>query len=88
MTRPLSAVMLREMKQPIESASEQQGRWVPSKTYAGFYNISAQTLTNWRYADRKAGRTSAAPGFPVYRYFGRCVRYYLETASGAPNLAA
>jgi hypothetical protein len=32
-------------------------------------------LANWRYQDRKAGRSGAAPGFPEYRLFGGCVRY-------------
>lgn len=53
------------------------GRWVTEKLYADLHGLSKQTLTNWRYRDRKAGRDQAGPGYPQYRYFGHAVRYWL-----------
>jgi hypothetical protein len=63
------------------------GRWVTGKVYGEIHNIHPQTLANWRYFDRKAGRRQAEPGYPVYRYFGKAVRYWLATSS-VPGLAA
>lgn len=48
------------------------------KVFARFHSLAPQTLANWRYQDRKAGRTTAGPGFPQYRRFGKAVRYRLE----------
>jgi hypothetical protein len=53
-------------------------RWVTEQAYATIHSISRQTLTNWRYQDKRAGRDHAAPGFPEYRRFGRAVRYRLR----------
>lgn len=54
------------------------GRWINERLFAELHGLAAQTLCNWRYRDRKAGRTGAAPGYPQYRYFGGAVRYWLE----------
>jgi hypothetical protein len=54
------------------------GRWVTEQVFSEIHSISRQTLANWRYRDRLAGRTEAAPGFPIYRRFGKAVRYLLE----------
>jgi hypothetical protein len=54
------------------------GQWVSEKVYASSKQLSAQTLTNWRYRDRLAGRSEAAPGYPIYRRFGRAVRYWMD----------
>lgn len=53
------------------------GRWVTAATYARVAGISIQTLANWRYKDRRAGRKEAQPDKPRYRYFGAAVRYWL-----------
>jgi hypothetical protein len=53
------------------------GRWVTEKLFADFHGLSRQTLCNWRYRDRKAGRDQAESGYPQYRRFGRAVRYWL-----------
>ena len=70
-------------------ASEFQlaGRWVTERLFAEIHDIHPQTLANWRYFDRKAGRRQAEPGYPVYRYFGKAVRYWLAAPS-VPELAA
>ena len=60
-----------------ELADELGGRWVTDRVYSQLHEISRQTLANWRYRDRKAGRTQAAPGYPIYRHFGEAVRYWL-----------
>jgi hypothetical protein len=52
-------------------------RWVSEKVFAEIHGLSRQTLTNWRYRDRRAGRREAPPGYPQYRYFGSAVRYKL-----------
>jgi hypothetical protein len=77
------------MKEVAEStaAQKQLGRWVTERVYAEIYGLNYQTLCNWRYRDRKAGRNCAPPGFPQYRRFGRAVRYWLES-SPVPGLAA
>ena len=54
------------------------GRWVSEKAYAESKGLAPQTLCNWRYRDRLAGRTEAAPGYPIYRRFGRAVRYWMD----------
>jgi len=53
------------------------GRWVTEKTYALAFNLSRQTLANWRFRDRKAGRSEAQADFPQYKRFGRAVRYWV-----------
>ena len=63
------------------------GRWVTDRTYSELHAISRQTLANWRARDRRAGRTGAAPGYPVYRYYGRAVRYWLDADAGRPEAA-
>jgi hypothetical protein len=63
---------------PIADLTRLAGRWVTEARYAETYSISRQSLANWRYRDRQAGRTEAGPGFPVYRRFGKAVRYLLE----------
>lgn len=55
-------------------------KWVSDLEYSEQYGIHRQTLANWRAKDRKAGRSSAPPGFPTYKYFGRCVRYRIDLA--------
>jgi hypothetical protein len=55
----------------------QPGRWIKEAEFASIHGLSRQTLCNWLYRDRKAGRTQAASGYPQYRYFGRAVRYWL-----------
>lgn len=55
------------------------GSWITEKDFARTYKLSPRTLTNWRYRDRKEGRTEAAPGYPIYKYFGRSVRYFLPS---------
>jgi hypothetical protein len=65
----------------------QSGRWVTEKTYSAAYSICKQTLTNWRYRDRLAGRAGALPGYPVYRRFGRAIRYWLPAETGGYNAA-
>ena len=57
----------------------EKSRWVSEKAYATRHGLSRQTLCNWRYRDRLAGRTEAEVGFPVYRKFGQAVRYLLES---------
>ncbi len=55
------------------------GRWVTEREYAALHSLHPATLCNWRFRDRKAGRTEAAPGFPAYRRFGKAVRYWLAS---------
>lgn len=69
-------IMLQVAQATIEQHSI--GRWVSEAVYAHNYGISRQTLTNWRYQDRQAGRSVARDGYPVYRRFGRAVRYWLS----------
>jgi hypothetical protein len=56
---------------------EQGGRWVSGRIYAAVRGLAEQTLINWRYQDRVLGLTGARPGFPIYRRWGRVVRYFL-----------
>lgn len=63
------------------------GRWVSEKVFAEIHGLAAQSLTNWRYRDRRAGRTGAGPGYPVYKYFGGAVRYWLPADGGRPEAA-
>jgi hypothetical protein len=50
-------------------------RWVRARAYSAGHDIPVQTLANWRYKDRRAGRVEALPGHPYYKYFGNTVRY-------------
>lgn len=54
-------------------------RWVTERIYAAMHGIARQTLTNWRWRDRQAGRDHAQPGYPQYRYFGSAVRYRIDS---------
>ncbi len=64
---------------------ETRGKWVTAHVFAELHSLSEQTLSNWRFQDRRAGRTEAAPGFPRYLRFGKAVRYWLP-ADEQPNL--
>ena len=55
-----------------------RGRWVTEQAYADTFGLARQTLANWRYLDGQGGRSEAAPGYPVYRRFGRAIRYWLD----------
>jgi hypothetical protein len=55
------------------------GKWVTERIYAELHSISRQTLANWRYRDRRAGRCQATIGYPQYRYFGSTVRYWVPS---------
>jgi hypothetical protein len=61
--------------------------WVTAERYSQIYSISVQTLANWRFKDRRAGRTEARPGFPRWRRFGRAVRYLLEEETSGDTAA-
>lgn len=63
---------------PTAEAPGQLRRWVSEREFAERHGLARQTLTQWRYQDRLAGRDSARPGFPAYRRFGRAVRYLVE----------
>lgn len=52
--------------------------WVSGKVFARIHGLHPQTLTNWRYRDRLAGRPCASTGYPDYKLFGRAVRYRLD----------
>lgn len=53
------------------------GRWVTERTYAEIHSLAKGSLANWRFRDRRAGRTEALPGYPRYKYWGTAVRYWL-----------
>lgn len=54
-----------------------EGRYLTPKLYSAITGIPEQTLTNWRYKDRRGGLKRAPAGFPEYKYFGPSVRYWL-----------
>lgn len=66
-----------ELQAPKTTQNVGPGRWVTERVYAEYHGLARQTLTNWRYRDRKAGRNHAEPGYPQYSYFGRAVRYWV-----------
>jgi hypothetical protein len=68
------------MQQKTYDSILTEGRWVTEATFSEIHGISRQTLANWRYRDRQAGRVGAASGYPVYKRFGRAVRYLLPAA--------
>jgi DNA-binding transcriptional regulator YiaG len=59
------------------AGEKRPGRWVTAAEFAAFAGVSVQTLANWRWKDRRAGRDGPGPGKPIYRRFGRAVRYFL-----------
>lgn len=70
------------------SETRPNGRWVRDVTFARITGLSRQTLANWRAADKRAGRTGPAEGYPIYRRFGRAVRYWLPDDGWVPGQAA
>jgi hypothetical protein len=65
-----------------------QGRWITEREFARIHGLARRTLTNCRYQDRKAGRHEDGPGVPLYRCFGRAVRYWLEAVNETLPVAA
>jgi hypothetical protein len=69
-----------------------RGYWVPTHVYAERFGLNAATLANKRHHDLQAGRSGPLPGEPIYRRFGRIVRYWIagdehETAVAVhPNI--
>jgi hypothetical protein len=75
----------------IEHTAEQyhqgaSGRWVTAMVYAKIFALSEGTLATWRFQDKNAqpAREAALPGYPVYRRFGRSIRYWLPVGSYDP----
>ena len=64
------------------------GREVTPKVYSALKGISENTLGAWRLEDQRAGRNEALPGKPVYRRYGRAIRYWLEPGSYDPAMLA
>jgi hypothetical protein len=62
-------------------------RWITEKEYASIHGLHRQTLANWRHVDKLAGREFAAAGYPVYKRFGRAIRYQVEVYTGAGSAA-
>lgn len=61
------------------ATSSSPGVWVTELKYANIYGLNRCTLARWRMEDRRAGLKVASAGYPVYKYFGRSVRYLIET---------
>lgn len=59
-------------------------RWISAREFSRLTGISPQTLANWRYQDRLAGREGPLPGYPLYRRFGGAIRYYLDPQLVSP----
>lgn len=70
----------------METRTDPAMRFVTEAKYAELRSLARQTLSNWRYRDRMAGRNHALPGYPTYRYFGTAVRYVLEDADAIRGL--
>lgn len=68
----------------MKDQSKSSGRWVTAKVYAKHFGLSIYVLANWRYDDKCAGRAQPESGFPVYKRFGRAVRYWLEVSEYNP----
>ena len=71
----------------MHAQQAQKPRWVTAARYSQIHSISVQTLANWRFKDRRDGRTEARAGFPRWRYFGRAVRYLLEEETSGHTAA-
>lgn len=54
-----------------------RGYWAPDTVYAAHFSISRGTLANKRHFDLVAGRSGPLPGEPIYRRFGRIIRYWI-----------
>jgi len=62
----------------FRALSQKVGTWVSEREYAALFGLSAATLANHRALDKRAGRTSARPGFPIYRKIGGSIRYLVS----------
>lgn len=69
-------------RKPPQSAAILQagGRWITARDYSELHSIPVKSLDAWRYRDHLQGRTTAAEGYPVYRRFGRSIRYWVPAA--------
>jgi hypothetical protein len=76
-------------KQQLEGSAQAlpKSRWVSERYFSSFSGVQMQTLCNWGYADRLAGRSGAEPGKPRYKKFGRSVGYWIELAEGTSEAA-
>jgi hypothetical protein len=70
-----------------KTVTSRGGRWVSDREYAELADLPRQTLANWRFRDRKAGRRQPDPSYPIYRYFGGAVRYWLSEEIVSPTIA-
>jgi hypothetical protein len=59
------------------------GLWVTERVYAEIHSLTKNTLANWRWRDRRAGRKEAEEGKPQYKRFGHSVRYWVSGESAA-----
>ena len=62
--------------------------WISARAFSRLTGIFPQTLANWRYRDRLAGRDGPLSGYPLYRRFGGAIRYYLDPQLVHPAAAS
>lgn len=51
------------------------GLWVTPKQFAALFGLGVQSLANQRSRERRLGRCD--PEAPIWRKFGRSVRYFI-----------
>jgi len=64
---------------------EYEGIWVTPREFARMFGLTEQGLANARSRERKTGRR--LPGAPVWRKFGRSVRYFVGRELLRPGVA-
>lgn len=52
-----------------------KGLWVTPKQFAALFGLGVQSLANQRSRERRLGRRD--PDAPIWRRFGRSVRYFI-----------
>jgi hypothetical protein len=52
-----------------------EGIWLMPREFAALFKLTEQSLANARARERKTGRRS--PHAPIWRKFGRSVRYWI-----------
>jgi hypothetical protein len=59
----------------MERQTSLHGAWVTPREYAQLFQLSEQGLANARSRERRTGRRD--PNAPIWRKFGKTVRYFI-----------
>jgi hypothetical protein len=70
----------------MRKQTSSHGAWVTPRQYAQLFQLSEQGLANARSRERRTGQRD--PNAPIWRKFGKAVRYFVPAELLGPTAGA